>query len=92
MLAIKHGCSFEKEEQRQNKQTKNSGVFTIFLDFFTSGKMAFKILLQEFKTLRKAHQYSCCLLVTVLLVNYSEQSQEPKLTETSLCQLEILFQ
>ena len=31
----------KKEEQRQNKQKQNSRVFTIFLEFFTSGKLFF---------------------------------------------------
>ena len=77
------------KKEEQNKQ--NSRVFTIFLDFFTSGKLVFKFFFKNLTPCEKPTQ-SPLACWSLLLVNYSEQSQEAKLTETSLCQLEILFQ
>ena len=77
------------KKEEQNKQ--NSRVFTIFSRLFHVWKTGFQILFQEFNTLREAYK-SPLACWSLLLVNYSEQSQEAKLTETSLCQLEILFQ
>ena len=79
------------KKEEQNKQKQNSRVFTIFLDFFTTGKLVFKSFFKNLTPCEKPTK-SPLACWSLLLVNYSEQSQEAKLTETSLCQLEILFQ
>ena len=75
------------KKEEQNKQKQNSRV----LPFFTSGKLVFKFFFKNLTPCKKPTKtpVDCWSL---LLVNYSEQTQEAKLTETSLCQLEILFQ
>ena len=77
--------------KKKNKTNKTLEFLPFFLDFFMSGKLVFKFFFKNLTPCDKPTK-SPLACWSLLLVNYSEQSQEAKLTETSLCQLEILFQ